>query len=267
MGGRVKNYQLESYKSGQPGDWLVGMDETGDPRAGISVGSLVKYFSLFREDSRQAAFGQVEERRELTSRVTSSFSSSLSLDQSTVGSHNHVHINLGLRVFFVAEVKQGRPFDNSYRGGCDQVFQGRLLQGPRFNESSEGEGKGDTGSGNCSGASSAVGLDDVAIEDDSPFAEQMHIDDRAQASADQALYLVRSAPNFASLTFSGTAGEGCSGQHRVFGRDPSAAGITKPAGTPFSMVALHRTLVCSTAMSTEPSAVRTKFGVREMGRS
>src|SRR5271156_1467798 len=38
-------------------------------------------------------------------------------------------------------------------------------------------------------------------------------------------------------------------------------------GTPFSIVALHSTRVCSTEISTEPSAVRTNPGVSVSGRS
>ena len=41
----------------------------------------------------------------------------------------------------------------------------------------EGDGEGYAGSGDGGGAGSAVGLEDVAVEDDGALAEGLHIDD------------------------------------------------------------------------------------------
>ena len=84
--------------------------------------------------------------------------------------------------------------------------------------------------GDGGGARAAVGLDHVAVEDDGALAQGVHVDDGAQAAADEALDLVGAAADLAAFAFSWGAGDGGAGQHGVLGRDPAAAGVAQPAG-------------------------------------
>src|SRR4029077_17905262 len=86
----------------------------------------------------------------------------------------------------------------------------------------------DPGSGDRSGARSAVGLDDVAVDGDLTLAERLKINDRAQAAADQALDLDRASVLLAGRRFAARALERRARQHAIFGGDPAARLALKP---------------------------------------
>src|SRR5262249_28646173 len=83
--------------------------------------------------------------------------------------------------------------------------------------------------GNAERAGAAIGFEDVAIDRNSPFAEGVQIDDRAEAAADQALNFGGAAVEFA-FPFAPFARAGAAGEHVVFGRDPAAAFALHPVG-------------------------------------
>ncbi len=158
------------------------------------------------------------------------FGGGLGLDEASVGEHDYVHVDGGAGVLFVAEVEEDRAVDDAYGGGGDHLAEGRGLEGSGGDEFAEGEGEGDRGSGDGGGAGASVGLEDVAVEDDGALAEGLHVDDGAEAAADEALDLVGAAAYLAALALAGGAGEGGSGQHAVLGGDPATAGVAEPAG-------------------------------------
>ena len=81
--------------------------------------------------------------------------------------------------------------------------------------------QGNVGAGNGGGTRAAVGLDDVAVNQDLAFAEFFHIDDGAQRAADQALDFLCAAGLFACGGLAAHTGGGGSRQHAVFGRYPA----------------------------------------------
>ena len=101
---------------------------------------------------------------------------------------------------------------------------GIVLMVPCFNEFAAGESKCDVCSGDRSAARTAVGLNDVAIEIDLAFAEQLGIDDRPQAAADQTLDFLRPARRPLRLTL--RAGVRRTRQHRVLGGHPAEAFVS-----------------------------------------
>ena len=115
-------------------------------------------------------------------------------------------------------------------GGGYHLAEWGNFQRARCDEFVEGEGEGDGGSGDGCGAGTSVGLEDVAVEDDGALAEGLHVDDGAEAAADEALDLVGAAADFAALGLAGGAGEGGAGEHPVLGGDPATAGVAEPAG-------------------------------------
>jgi len=182
------------------------------------------------EELADTLFGEVEHLVELGAGVGVLFGGGLGFDEAAVGQHDDVHVDGGAGVFFVTEVEQGVAVDDA-DGGCgDHLFERRGLEGAGGDELRESDGEGDGGSGDGGGAGSAVGLEDVAVEDDGALAEGLHVDDAAQGAADEALDLVGAAADLAAFTLAGGAGEGGAGQHAVLGGDPAAAGVAEPAG-------------------------------------
>ena len=53
--------------------------------------------------------------------------------------------------------------------------------------------EGDVGAGDGSGAGAAIGLEDVAVDDDHALAEAGHVHDGAEAASDEALNLLMPA--------------------------------------------------------------------------
>jgi hypothetical protein len=190
----------------------------------------VKDGALNGEQFVDALFGEVEHLVELAAGVGVFLGGGLGLDEAAVGEHDDVHVDGGAGVFFVGEVEQDVAVDDADGGGGDHLFQGRGFEGAGGYELVEREGQGDAGSGDGCGAGSAVGLEDVAVEDDSALAEGLHVYDAAEAAADEALDLVGAAADLAAFGLASGAGEGGAGKHAVLGRDPAAAGVAEPAG-------------------------------------
>ena len=83
--------------------------------------------------------------------------------------------------------------------------------------------KGDAAAGDGGGAGAAVGLDDVAVDDDAVFAQGAEVDGGAQGAADEALDFDGAAALFAAAGFAAHAVAGGAGEHAVFGGDPALA--------------------------------------------
>lgn len=182
------------------------------------------------EELADAGFGDVEHLGELGAGVGVFFGGGLGFDEAAAGEHDDVHVDGGAGVFFVAEVEEDVAVDDADGGGGDHLGEGCDLEGSGDDELVEGDGEGDGGSGDGGGAGSAVGLEDVAVEDDGAFAEGFHIDYGAEGAADEALDLVGAAAYFAAFGLACGAGEGGAGEHAVLGGDPAAAGVAEPAG-------------------------------------
>ena len=80
------------------------------------------------------------------------------------------------------------------------------------------------------GAGTAVGLDNVAINQNLALAQQGHVDYRAQRAADQALDFLGTAGLFAGRRFAAHAAGGGGGQHPVFGGYPTLAFAAQERG-------------------------------------
>lgn len=177
-----------------------------------------------------ALFGEVEHLVELATGVGVFLGCGLSLDEAAIGQHDDVHVDGGAGVLFVGEVEEDVAVDDADGGGGDHLFQGRGFEGAGGYELVEREGQGDAGSGDGRGTGSAVGLEDVAVEDDGALAEGLHVYYAAEAAPDEALDLVGAAADLAALAFARGAGEGGAGEHAVLCGDPAAAGVAEPAG-------------------------------------
>ncbi len=184
--------------------------------------------ALRGEELVEAAFCEIEQGIELGAGVTALFRGGLGLDEAAIGGHDDVHIDFRLGVLFVTEVEECGALDDANGGGGDKLGERSGFKRAGFDESIEGKGEGDGGSGDGCGAGAAVGLEDVAVEDDGAFAESFHVNDGAQAAADEALDLVGAAADLAALAFPRSAGDCGAGQHGVLGGDPATTGVAQP---------------------------------------
>jgi hypothetical protein len=175
-------------------------------------------------------FGVVEHLAKLDASVGIVLGGGLGLDEAAVGEHDDVHVDGGTGVFFIGQVEQDVAIDDADGCGGDHLLERGCFEGAGFDQLAESEGEGYAGSCDGSGASAAVGLEDVAVEDDGALAESLHVDDAAEAAADEALDLMGAAADFAALALAGGAGEGGAREHTVFGGDPAATGVAEPAG-------------------------------------
>jgi hypothetical protein len=146
-------------------------------------------------------------------------------------------------------------------------FSGEAFSVPALTRAFKRQRQGHASPGNRRRPRAAIGLDHIAIQNHRPLAQRLHIHYRAQAASDQALNLMRPSADLAPLALRGlrvTVERGSMAYSAVTHPRPE---LRSQLGTPFSIVALHSTRVCSTEIKTEPSAVRTKSGVRVSGRS
>jgi hypothetical protein len=139
-----------------------------------------------------AGDSEVEQGVEFRAGERCSLGGALDLDEAAVAGADDVHVGLGPYVLLVAQVEEGDSVDDADGDGGDSAgerlaagLDELLALGP-----GDGVGEGDVGAGDGGGAGAAVGLEDVAVEDDGVLAECLVVDDGAQGAADEAGDLV-----------------------------------------------------------------------------
>src|SRR5271165_2530 len=154
----------------------------------------------------------------------------LELDESAGTGHDDVHVDVGARVFVVAEVEHGFAGDDADAGGGYRGDDRERLYRLELDQLAQRENQSDVGAGDGRGARSAVGLEDVAIDDDGAVAECGRIDDRAKGASNQALDFLGAAGWVTLVHFARSAGRGGAREHGVFGGDPAASAAAQKAG-------------------------------------
>lgn len=185
--------------------------------------------------STQCGGGEVEERAEFLAVEGCALGGALDLDETAVAGADDVHVGLGADVLLVAEVEERGAVDDADADGGDGVgerlaagLDDLLALGP-----DDGVGEGDVGAGDGGRTGAAVGLEDVAVQDDGVLAERLVVDDGAQRTADQAADLVGASADLAAYGFAVAPGVGGAGQHGVLGGDPAFAAALAPARDAF----------------------------------
>src|SRR5439155_12769135 len=105
----------------------------------------------------------------------------------------------------------------------EQVRHAELLQPP---------GQGDVGTGDGCRSRAAISLDHVTVERDGAFSKPREIDDGPERAPDQALDLVRSAPDPAGARLALTAFGSRSREHAVLGGHPTGSLAPQEWGNP-----------------------------------
>jgi hypothetical protein len=153
------------------------------------------------------------------------FAAALEFDESLVIGHDKVHIDLGVDVFGVAEIEEGRVLDQSDTDGGDGVEEGGFGDFLRLEEALDGEGEGDKAAGDGGGSGAAVGLEDVAIDPDGARAEFDEVEGGAERSADESLDFLGTAVDAAAGAVARFTLERGVREHAVFCGDPAAEDV------------------------------------------
>ncbi len=202
--------------------------------------------------------GALEQARQFVGREGGFFTGSLDLDVLAVAGLDDVHVNVGVGIEHVVEVKVDLTVDQAHRHGRqimgnDRVlvvlpFEGvqswrrpallSLLGGwPQINgeayalgdESAHGEAKGDVGRRDGSAPSAAVGIQDVAVHVEGNGSKRLQINGGAEGAGDEALNFLRSTLGATALTTEARIGG--AGKQGVLGVNPALGGVAgKPSG-------------------------------------
>src|SRR5260370_21640952 len=108
-------------------------------------------------------------------------SGGLHFDEFVAGGHDEIHVHVGARVFFVAEIEQNFSFHNSHTDCVNEIFQRDLGQGSGFDELFEGDAEADECASDPRSARTSIRLDYVAVGQASTTAAQIQVGDSVQA--------------------------------------------------------------------------------------
>jgi hypothetical protein len=174
-----------------------------------------------------AVLGEGEELLELPGGEGGVLAGALDFDEGIVVEHGDVHVDMGVDVFEIVEIADWCPVDDADGDGGDLAGEG---VGGFFEEADslcvgDGIGDGDPGAGDGGGAGAAVGLEDVAVDEEGQARaavgadELLEVDAGAEGAADEALdfngaaILLRGVPAFSCV--------GGGGEHAVFSGEPT----------------------------------------------
>src|SRR5438067_2419675 len=150
------------------------------------------------------------------------FTGSLHFYEFAVFSSHKIEINAHKLVLFVIKIQYSLPIQNTGTHCGEQFLHWRGVEFFFSHKFPAGNGEGQTGSGNCRGACSSVGLQNIAIDPDRSRPELLEIDNCSQRATDQALDLHAAA---VEATFCGVARLSRLRRiwkHRILSRKPAA---------------------------------------------
>src|SRR3954452_8943823 len=179
---------------------------------------------LQRRDLADPGRGELEQLVERLAREGVALGSRLHLHEAPVAGHDDVHVGVGARVLGVVEVEQRRALHDTDRDGGD-----RVAERARETEAIERAHRGHVRAANRRATGAPVGLEDVAVEPQRPFAERLEVGDRADGAADQPLDLDGPPLLLAARGLPLDALAGGGRQERVLRGDPAAALVAEPA--------------------------------------
>src|SRR5450755_3238181 len=171
-----------------------------------------------------AAAGERNESIHFRSRKGRALCGTLNLDEAACAGHDHVHVGIASGIFAVIEIEYRYPVDDADRYRGDKIPKCRHLRGKQTLRLAPCHRvmERHAGAGDRRATRSTVCLEHVAVDADRALAPVREIRHRAQASADEALDLLRASALLAFRGFAAHARVGRTRQHSIFGGEPAA---------------------------------------------
>ena len=153
----------------------------------------------------------------------------LDLHEAPVGGHHHIHVHRGVLVHLVVQIQHGLAVEDAHADrGHGLLEHGAGIDGFPLLQPLDGQGQRHIAAGDGGGARAAVGLEHVAVHQNLPLAQLVHIHRGAEAASHQALDFLGAPFGLQGLAlvalFRGP------GQHGILGRDPALFGLVGDVG-------------------------------------
>ena len=132
-----------------------------------------------------------------------------------------------MAVLGIIQVEQGVAVDNTHGNRSNLARERDALELTRLDPHGKGVVQRHPSAGNARRSRTAVCLNHIAVDGDGVLAERLHVDDGAQATADQTLNLHGATLAVGVLALAALAGR-CR-QHGVLRRYPTGLGALAPA--------------------------------------
>jgi hypothetical protein len=187
------------------------------------------------EDFFQALFSKGEERLEFFAAKVVFFAARLNFDKATRTGHDDIHVDLGVAIFGVIQIKYDLIFEEADTDGGDGGTERIGGHAPCDLQAFNGSAQSEAGSGDGGGTGAAVGRENIAINPEATGSECGEIDHGAEATTEETLNLGGTPVDFAARGVASFATGGRSGKHGVFRSEPSPCDVLifHPAGNGF----------------------------------
>src|SRR4051795_10097078 len=151
------------------------------------------HLRLQRNDLREPALRQSQQGVEFAPGERRSLGRALDFHEQRLdafsGEHHDVHVDLGCRILRVRKVEHRHSADDPNTDGRAERVQWMLGDGLCLDEARQRVVQGEVATADARGPSSAVGLQDIAVDHHLALAERTHVASSAQGTADEALDL------------------------------------------------------------------------------
>jgi hypothetical protein len=163
------------------------------------------------------------------------FAACLNFDKATRSSHDYIHVDLGVAIFGVIQIKYDLIFEEADADGGDGGTEGIGGHAPCDLQAFNGSAQSEAGSGDGGGTGAAVGGENIAINPEATGSEGSEIDHGAKATTEETLNLGGTSVDLAARRVASFATGGRSGKHGIFRSEPSPCDVLifHPAGNGF----------------------------------
>ena len=139
---------------------------------GKANGSQPQRLLLYLHDFADAFVGERQHCLHFLVAEGVAFGGALDFNERAAIVHDDVHVGLGFAVFGIFQIEQRRAAVHADGDGGELAVQRVLFEASLLDKGADGVGKRDETTANRCGARAAVGLETVAVNCDSAFAER-----------------------------------------------------------------------------------------------
>jgi hypothetical protein len=124
------------------------------------------------------------------------FAARLNFDKATRTGHDDIHVDLGVAIFGVIQIKYDLIFEEADADGGDGGTEGIGGHAPSDLQTFDSSAQSEAGSGDGGGTGATVGRENIAINPEAAGSECGEIDHRAKATTEETLNLGGTSVDF-----------------------------------------------------------------------